>query len=545
MLSAFDTNERKGIAIIDENQRLEIYNVEEGKLIQNYNLSVSKTERISKQNDEIENQSIKVTAVSWFRPSSTKKRKIDERLKEKSENLGLFAVGKSDGSIDVFDLTRGVTKANFYSNKAIRALDFSIDGKVLYSANSSEKLVEEWDVSQAKRLREINCKGAIGISNIRVHPGGKSLAVASRSSVQIINLSNEKRLRNYKFDESSENRTVKFSSDGRFVLTLDNTNKLLQLKSCLEDERSAKSLLVFNFKKVYESSDLCVNQKTENDVPVVSILMLGNNGKAVILRKKLGQNEKLETCKIYCSDEGKNIINGRLNESAEQCGSVILVGDSKPSKTFKSIGFIGDDGKMKESSSFSFEAETELLKNVKVEAVEDEKELMMDIQSDSEQMVIKSDEQLVRGDVEVPASDSRVTVVEQALKSMDIRRLKVCMFESDADTVKATVEGLSKESVIPLFSVLVEFMERCKLFHAIQKLQIWIKFILVKHSDYLLTVADLSDKVKCLYQKLNTSTKSLKKFQKLEWKMRGIIEGGEPTLKAGKVNSNPAAIVNG
>ena len=89
----------------------------------------------------------------------------------KKENLGYYAVGTSDGTIIVWDLTRGVVakilgKAN--ESPAPTSLYFSNDSKSLLASSNQNKIVQ-YDLGTGEEIHSFKA-GKKGVLKIAVNP---------------------------------------------------------------------------------------------------------------------------------------------------------------------------------------------------------------------------------------------------------------------------------------------------------------------------------------------------------------------------------------
>ena len=95
------------------------------------------------------------------------------------DNLGLFAVGASDGSVIVWELLRGVVLQEFKIahdfETAVTGLVFSVDGSSLY-VTSSSKYLSVYSTKTGALLSSINI-GKNGISALTINPRVDIVAV--------------------------------------------------------------------------------------------------------------------------------------------------------------------------------------------------------------------------------------------------------------------------------------------------------------------------------------------------------------------------------
>ena len=117
----------------------------------------------------------------------------------------------------------------------------------------------------------------------------------------------------------------------------------------------------------------------------------------------------------------------------------------------------------------------------------------------------------------VPTTESLVTVLEQALQSLDDALLEECLAVSDEQVVDATVERLSALRVLPLLLHLADKVERRP--SRGLALCVWMRAILVRHAGFLLSVPNLHLKLAGLHQILDSRTAIFPKLLSLNGRL--------------------------
>lgn len=116
--------------------------------------------------------------------------------------------------------------------------------------------------------------------------------------------------------------------------------------------------------------------------------------------------------------------------------------------------------------------------------------------------VTKSKKSNKKKEIQVPAAGSLQTVLVQALHSNDTGLLEACLQHSRPDVINNTIRRLPTEYLIPLLLELIQkFQEKPG---RAPVLLLWIKFILLIHTAYLMTVPNLVGKLSNFYQALDT-----------------------------------------
>ena len=97
-------------------------------------------------------------------------------FQSRAENLGILAVGTSDGSVIMWDLTRGIVALEIKTTEStLTELVFSVDGSSLYVASSS-KYLAVYNTKNGDLLNSIKI-GKNGISSLAVNPKIDIIAV--------------------------------------------------------------------------------------------------------------------------------------------------------------------------------------------------------------------------------------------------------------------------------------------------------------------------------------------------------------------------------
>ncbi|KAL4177722.1 WD repeat-containing protein 43 [Phytophthora ramorum] len=123
------------------------------------------TSALQQELKELDHISYRYTCLTWSQPAS--------KSKKHDSDLGLLALGTSNGSIMIWDLATGEVKHTLQNETShtVQALAFNPQDSLLY-ASSTDKHVLEWIVSSGQTQRKL-----------RVRSGGASALKKSRKLV--------------------------------------------------------------------------------------------------------------------------------------------------------------------------------------------------------------------------------------------------------------------------------------------------------------------------------------------------------------------------
>ncbi|KAG6576538.1 WD40 repeat-containing protein [Phytophthora cinnamomi] len=180
-------------AAVSEDGRLKLWDVAGGALLQEL-----------KERDHL---SYRYTCLAWTQGSSSKKSKKRSGASE----LGLVALGASNGAVIVWDLATGDVKHTLQADAshAVQALAFNPQGSLLYAA-SGDKHVLEWSVASGKVERKFRV-GSGGASALAVSADGEILA-AGGSALRTFDLASGKKSRKLVSGLSSAVTQLRFAA---------------------------------------------------------------------------------------------------------------------------------------------------------------------------------------------------------------------------------------------------------------------------------------------------------------------------------------------
>uniref|UniRef100_H3GFU4 Uncharacterized protein n=1 Tax=Phytophthora ramorum TaxID=164328 RepID=H3GFU4_PHYRM len=127
------------------------------------------TSALQQELKELDHISYRYTCLTWSQPAS--------KSKKHDSDLGLLALGTSNGSIMMWDLATGEAKHTLQNetSHAVQALAFNPQDSLLY-ASSTDKHVLEWIVSSGQTQRKFRVRSG-GASALRKLASGLSSAI--------------------------------------------------------------------------------------------------------------------------------------------------------------------------------------------------------------------------------------------------------------------------------------------------------------------------------------------------------------------------------
>ncbi|CAM9114730.1 unnamed protein product [Discosporangium mesarthrocarpum] len=211
-LCCFEPISASAYASVSSDNRIKVWDTASGNLRQQY--------------VEPRHLSKKYTCIAWHRSAKARR---DTARNTKLIDLGLLALGTTKGSVTVWNLRRGAVLRSLGEGEGlpeVTSVAFSLDGSSLY-ASSGAKEVIEWSLETGAETRRLR-GNKHGSSQVQLHPGGLSMAVAS-SVIKVIDLSTGKRQRKLSPGHSGTVRTLRFSVDGRYLASNNAGSRFVNL----------------------------------------------------------------------------------------------------------------------------------------------------------------------------------------------------------------------------------------------------------------------------------------------------------------------------
>lgn len=119
--------------------------------------------------------------------------------------------------------------------------------------------------------------------------------------------------------------------------------------------------------------------------------------------------------------------------------------------------------------------------------------------------------------IQPPSAGSLTTVLTQALKTNDTTLLESCLHTTDSSSILATVRRLNSTMAVSLLERLAERIARRP--GRAGSLGIWVRWTLVAHGGYLVSLPDLMSTLSGLYSTLNTRAGALPRLLALQGRL--------------------------
>lgn len=119
------------------------------------------------------------------------------------------------------------------------------------------------------------------------------------------------------------------------------------------------------------------------------------------------------------------------------------------------------------------------------------------------------------------ASQSLVTVLQQALHANDKAKLEYCLAVHDKEIITTTVNNLPATCILPFLRQLVDRLERSP--RRGRVLVNWLRKILLRHTAYLMTVPDLAKELAALYEIIQSRSALYSDFCRLSGRVDVLL----------------------
>ena len=492
-----------------------------------------------------------------------------------SGNLGLFAVGTSEGTIIIWDLMRGVVKKELSSseqgNPSPTDIVFSNDAKSIYVASQLNH-IKVYDIESGEIIRSLKT-GKKSVGKLCHNPRADVLAMGS-SSVKLLDVESEEK-RKLSSHFSSHVRCMSFTNCGKYLICSGESSEVVvfdvQASTASDDpvctiatQAVPKSIRCRSFNKVaidiiigYDGCNGCmvrthidneyevditeISTKTEilagsfSESPDSAIIICGSTTKPKfhriiflnaegVLVEELSTIKKAEAATISIEQDGddrdgsNNGIGSSSVPGPEKLGSVKrpLTGDESQNGT--SIN--ANSRKMSKTDELTLE-----------ERLESMSSQMYNLE---EGMGGSGEDNSDLTSLPTPTSDSLVTLIDQALQSGDDSLLEQCLACNDMDVIDGTARVLKTHRVVTFMKKLVAKFEKRPSRGIL--LTRWLSCILRHHTSFLISVPDLSEQLAGLSQMLEQRLASYSRLASLSGRLDLLMSQVAGTGGSGRGN---------
>ncbi|RHY92131.1 hypothetical protein DYB37_005350 [Aphanomyces astaci] len=565
-LAAFSPCQSFFVSISDDN-RVKVWDVASGSLRQEL-----------KERDHL---TYKYTSLAWTKASpwaassSSSSKKGTKR--SATSDLGVLALGTTTGAIVVWNLEKGevgvrLARETSENGHAVAVTDivFASSGTTLFSS-SSEKNVLEWNVKDASVTRKFKV-GSDGASKLALSKSDDVLAVGS-SSIKLFDVASGKKSKKLTSGHATTVSQLAFSDCARYLfsstgerfinvfdVSAESTDPLYNFAADTSLATLVTRVLVAKKAKhsvatvasVAENGSVFVWQHamTLSSKPVLAATHITasaavqlaafsvDNADAVIVARGSIHKPHFET--VAFEKDGAT-VSAPVTLSALDTSSLLVAKKSKVEKNAEDVAKKGDahvptlvergtakTSTMVDATAAAVGDEAEETEDDDEEAtLEDRLQLLRDNIDDNEDIdddalttVTPRPHTLSRAKAQA-SSTSLVSVLEQALQSKDNALLEHCLRIHDPKVIDETCRRLNTTRVFPFLLLLVEKFEKRPTRGA--TMCQWIKFLMLNHTAYLMTVPDVIDKLSTLYQSLDARVKVFPQLHKLSGRLNLVL----------------------
>ncbi|EQC42619.1 hypothetical protein SDRG_00348 [Saprolegnia diclina VS20] len=516
---------------------------------------------------ERDHLSYKYTCLAWSKSSpwaaAGKKAK-----RSAAGDLGIIALGTTTGAIIVWNLEKGEVAARLARDNndhghgsAVTDIVFSSTGTSLFSS-AAEKNVFEWNVKDAKMLRKIKV-GSDGATKLALSANDDVLAVGA-SSIKLFDVVSGKKSKRLTFGHASAVTQLFFSACGRYLFS-SSAERFVNVFDATSDSEDPLYNFSCDSTPVHVHGRVTVAKKAKNSTAIVvatteagavfvwthtmtaaskpiaavakvlsSAVLVASLTSAteasVIVARGAAIKPHFETVALVDAD---GAFRGDITLEALDNTGLLLEKPSKKAKTADEteakthVPSLLERGSAKTSTATDAtvaqdedEDEDEATLGERVQALADELEHSENEDEDADTVLTYQYRSTSRVKAQA-SSASLVSVLEQALQSKDNVLLENCLRVHDLKVIDETCRRLSPTKVFPFVLLLVEKLEKRPTRGA--TLCLWIKYLLLNHTAYLMTVPDVVDKLSGLYQALDARLTVFPQLHKLNGRLNLVL----------------------
>jgi len=545
-----------------DQHRLKIWDVKTSSLIGEYS---------PKQVD------CRYTCLTWGESLEVTEIESDISLRKKRKSVSTsttvnhyIALGTEIGDIEIYSLTHGDVIKRLQGGHNSKVVDFvfSDNAKKGYSIGTDGYIVE-WDINNAMEMNKW-LSGVDFASKLNISNDNKILYVAGQS-ISLFDLESKSLIKTYP-GHATDIRQVVLSDDNTFITVADQDRFISIWGQSNKESDQGKTVSALTM----DTMPISVSINSNNKVLAIGedgILYLWNNMSTSNEKNDKKKRQKILTkgfdskLKIYYRNEDNeeneddeephllnimfaSFINSTKNEG--ECQILIGYGSMVRPKFEIITDIVSTSGEFKKDITLSRSLVTNLLqsevlkKESKKEAstftqskpnammsmsLVDDEEREEELKKSSEdektleerikEMEIKSskqDESSTKSKkIVIPKGESIQNMLQQAIHSNDQQLLETCLAVTNIKVIRNTLERLPPQYVIPFLNLLKEKIQKkpqrgCYIFD-------WVRYTIMIHMSYLITVPELTSQLGELYQLLQERSSLMGKLSQLNGRL--------------------------
>jgi len=513
------------------------------------------------------------TCLTWGESLEVTEIESDLSLRKKRKSVSTtttvnhyIALGTELGDIEIYSLTHGdiIKRLQGGHNSKVVDFVFSDNAKKGYSIGTDGYVVE-WDINNGMEMNKW-LSGIDFVSKLSISNDNKTLYVAGQS-ISLFDLESKSLIKTYP-GHATDIRQVVLSDNNTFITVADQ-DRFISIWG-QENNESEKNKIVSAL--TLDTMPVSVSVNSNNNVLAIGedgVLYLWNNMSTANVNNDKKKRQKILTkgfdskLKIFYNIEDEeeeepqllNIMFASFINTSNSGECQILVGyGSMVRPKFEIISdLVSESGEFKEEISLSRSLVTNLLQsevkkdNKKTastftqsksstmlsmslleEEEEDEEEKQRkaleeekSLEERIKEMEIKSSKQeetsVKSKKMVIPKGESIQNMLQQAVHSNDKQLLETCLAVTNVKVIRNTLERLPPQYVIPFLNLLKEkIQKRPQRGYYIFD---WIRYTIMIHMSYLISVPELTSQLGELYQLLQERSSFMGKLSQLNGRL--------------------------
>ena len=430
-------------------------------------------------------------------------------------------------------LTRKIktgTDIDLSNDDSTGKLCLSADGSIiaLCTAMSGVRII---DVESGERRRKLKPRSVMGNEPTLLAFGGNDsnfllCAVKSSDAVYILSCSTTKEVKSDQITLAVDSAPVHAQMMLR-TTTKQNEDENSQVIIVISCKSGSISLFETTLSKVKASSNVdltpdvkvsCESKEEKVDAFNASFLSSSPQQKLLIVRKSAsvpsfeiityregGRSGSLKKSLVIASKGGSTDVSTKANSKKRTSTEVLGPGEI-------GVDAVIQDAEQNKKRVKTGDETAELI---------DESDMLDEGPSIAERIKAltnkpSSDEEQPQGR-KVPSTKGVVVIIRQSLASSDSKQLEVALQCHDRNVVENTVAQLTGNEVIDLLGELVHRIATKPT--RTESLALWVRTILMKHTNLLMNNTEIANKLAPLRNLLNERVESLPNFLKLEGRL--------------------------